>query len=104
MTMSESALQQAVIDLARWAGFMYFHDNDPRRNRPGWPDLVLLHARTGRLIFIELKSDKGKVSPEQHVWLRTLDMHHETYTWRPIHWTDGTIRRVLTEGRAVNAA
>ena len=102
--MTEAELQQAVIDLSRRAGFMHFHDNDPRRNRPGWPDLVLLHTTTGRLIFIELKSDKGRVSPEQHVWMRLLDMHHEVYLWRPIHWTDGTIRRVLSEGRAANVA
>ena len=80
---------------------MHFHDNDPRRNRRGFPDLVLVHTTTGRLIFIELKSDKGKVRPEQDVWLQHLGKRHEAYVWNPAHWENGTIRRVLTEQRAV---
>jgi hypothetical protein len=96
---SEAQLQQMVIDLARWAGFLHFHDNDPRRNRAGFPDLVLIHTTTGRLIFIELKSEKGKLRPEQDVWLTHLGVHHEVYVWRPQHWETGLIRRVLLEER-----
>jgi hypothetical protein len=94
--MTEQALQQAVIDLARWCGYLHFHDNDSRRNRAGFPDLVLIHTTSGRLIFVELKSDKGRVRPEQDVWLQHLGKHHEVYLWRPAHWLNGTIRRVLT--------
>ena len=99
--MTEAALQQAVIDLARWAGFMHYHVTDSRRTRPGFPDLVLVHTTTGRLIFAELKSEKGRVRPEQDVWLQHLGKLHEAYLWRPVHWQTGVIRRVLTEQRAV---
>jgi hypothetical protein len=101
--MSEAQLQQMVIDLARWLGFLHFHDNDPRRNRAGFPDLVLLHTVTGRLIFVELKSEKGRLRPEQDTWMSKLGIHHEAYVWRPAHWNDGVIRQILSE-RAVNAA
>lgn len=94
--MTEAALQQMVIDLARWAGYLVWHDNDSRRNRPGFPDLTMVHTLNGRLIFSELKSEKGRVRPEQDVWLQHLGKRHEVYLWRPIHWTNGTIRRVLT--------
>lgn len=102
--MSEQQLQSMVIDLARWAGFLHFHDNDSRRNRAGFPDLTLVHTTTGRLIFAELKSATGRLRPEQDVWLTHLGRLHEAYLWAPVHWETGVIRRVLLEGRAVNAA
>ena len=101
--MTEAALQQMVIDLAHWAGWMHYHVTDSRRTRPGFPDLVLVHTVTGRVIFAELKSDKGRVRPEQDVWLQHLGKQHDAFLWRPVHWHDGTIRRVLTEERSVAA-
>jgi len=101
MTISEAQLQQMVIDLAHWAGFMHYHTHDSRRSRPGFPDLVLVHTTTGRLIFVELKSDKGRIRPEQDVWLQHLGKQHEAYLWRPAHWHTGVIRKVLTGERAV---
>jgi hypothetical protein len=96
---TEAELQRCVIDLARWAGWLPFHDNDSRRNTAGWPDLVLVHTRTGRLLFVELKSQVGKIRPEQHVWLRLLGMQHETLVWRPSDWYSGSIRAVLAPER-----
>ena len=44
---------------------------------PGYPDLVATRTNAdgtgGRLIFLELKSERGKVEPEQHAWLDALD-------------------------------
>lgn len=94
--MTEAQLQSMVVDTAKWAGYLHYHTHDSRRSKPGFPDLVLVHRTNGRLIFVELKSEKGRIRPEQQVWLETLGIHHEAYLWRPRHWTDGTIRRVLT--------
>ena len=48
----------------------------------GFPDCVL--ARGNRLIFAELKSDKGKLSPEQDMWLKLLsESKAEVYVWKP---------------------
>ena len=60
----------------------------------GWPDMTLVRARDRRLIFAELKSDKGKLSPDQE---RVLDVLRalvgryslaqavtvEVHVWRP---------------------
>ena len=64
----------------------------------GLPDLIM--ARRGRVIFAELKSTKGKVRPDQQMWLdeltaRVPDVTHEVYTWRPADWQSGEIERVL---------
>lgn len=68
---------------AEWNGWWCFHDLDPRKNRAGFPDLML--CRNGELIFAELKTEKGKVSPSQQ---RVLDLLEavpgiEVYVWRP---------------------
>lgn len=48
----------------------------------GWPDLVLV--KPGRVIFAELKSDKGKVSAEQDDVIGLLNSAGvEAYVWRP---------------------
>lgn len=47
----------------------------------GFPDLVLVRER---LVFAELKSESGILSPAQAVWARWLDeAHAEYYVWRP---------------------
>ena len=92
----EAQLQSMVVDLAKWCGYMCYHPHDSRRSVPGFPDLTMVHTRNGRLIFVELKSEKGRIRPEQKVWLELLGRHHEAYVWRPIHWTNGTIRATLT--------
>jgi len=68
--MSEKELQRLVIDAADLGGWMIFHDNDSRTNRPGFPDLVLL--RPPELLFVELKSARGRIRPEQALWLEQL--------------------------------
>lgn len=49
----------------------------------GFPDLVLVKGN--RLIFAELKSAKGRLSPEQTEWHQALSKTPaENYIWRPI--------------------
>ena len=70
--MTEAELQQLLTDAAELHGWLVFHDNDSRRNVPGFPDLVLVHGRFGRVLFLELKSETGRVRPEQHAWMDAL--------------------------------
>jgi len=59
-----------------------------RRTDKGFPDLMLVHPKSGRTLWAELKSEKGKVSANQKVWLNALALQNEeVYLWYP-HDTD----------------
>jgi len=103
----EADLQQAVIDLAHLLRWRVAHFR-PAMTRGRWstpvsgdgagfPDLVLV--RGGRVIFAELKAAKGRLRPEQEVWLDALRAADgptlSTYTWRPDDWFAGRIEEVL---------
>lgn len=94
--LAERDLQAAVVELARWLGWMCWHDFDSRRNEAGMPDLILL--RGARLAFAELKSARGSLRPDQARWLTALRgvPGVEVHLWRPSHWYDGTIEAVLS--------
>jgi len=80
--MTEAEFQANVIDLARTLGWRIHHDradmSDHTAGDPGFPDLVL--ARKRKVLFFELKSDKGKVRPSQLAWSTALPF---VYVWRP---------------------
>lgn len=98
MRVSEADLQTQVIDLAHLNGWLVAHFR-PARTKDGWrtpvaadgkgfPDLVL--ARSGRVLFAELKSDSGRLSVEQQRWLNELRGAtpsqrgtHSVHVWRP---------------------
>lgn len=67
---SEAAFQQQVIQLAGFYSWRVYHTHDSRRSQKGFPDLVLV--RGAELIFAELKTDKGRVRPEQQEWIQAL--------------------------------
>lgn len=94
---SEVAFQQQVLNLATLYDWSSYHTHDSRRSQPGFPDLVLV--RDGDLIFAELKSEKGRIRPEQAKWLRMLEQVQgvETYLWRPDDFDE--IHARLSRGR-----
>lgn len=67
--MTEKALQEAVIEAAGYLGYRVYHTHDSRRSEPGFPDLIALRERDGRRFAIELKTERGEVSPAQADWL-----------------------------------
>ena len=97
---------QQILDLAHIFGWRVAHFR-PARTKNGWrtavagdgagfPDVVMV--KSPRLIFAELKSEKGKLTPEQEEWLDGLgscgdavrQLGHlvdkegvEVYLWRP---------------------
>ena len=93
--MTEKQLQAAVLKLARLSGWLCYHTFDSRRSQPGFPDLVMV--RRSRIVFAELKSERGKPTDSQGEWLNAIDATGkvEVYLWRPKHWTDGTIEEQL---------
>jgi len=80
---SEAKWQSEVRELATLYGYyLQYHANDSRRSDPGWPDLVLL--RPGRTLFIELKTNEGKLTVDQDRWIKGLRANgHECHVWRP---------------------
>lgn len=70
--LTERQFQQQVVDLARAFGWLAYHTFDSRRSAPGFPDLVLAHPLRGRVIFAELKREKGHVTQQQRGWIDAL--------------------------------
>lgn len=78
--LTEDQFQRQVIDLAHAYHWLVAHFRAARTDRgwrtpveadaEGFPDLVLVRGK--RLIFAELKSQKGRVSAAQQGWLDSL--------------------------------
>lgn len=102
---TEAQFQDMVIDLARLCGWRVAHFR-PGRTAKGWrtpvsgdgggfPDLVLLSG--SRQLVVELKSQKGRLSAEQNVWLNAFRLAGvEARVWRPADWPE--IQQTLTQG------
>lgn len=92
MKQSETQFQDAVAAFARLKGWRVFHPRKSRTGSGGWatavqydgvgfPDLTL--ARDHRVMFFELKSESGRATESQLVWLDTLP---DAYCFRPKDW------------------
>lgn len=83
---TEAQFQADVVDRARALGWLVFHDRDSRTAiAAGLPDLILLHQKSGRIIFAELKSPTGRIRPGQREFLETAarSPQNEIALWRP---------------------
>lgn len=85
-SLSEKEFQAQVIELARLSGWLCAHFHDSRRqvtrangqrlfigdkDAKGFPDCCMVHPQRG-IIFLELKKELGKTTPEQDEWLEAL--------------------------------
>ena len=98
---SEKEFQAQVIEFAHHHGWNIAHFR-PARTAKGWrtavsadgngfPDLVLLRDR---IIYAELKSEKGILWGHQDLWRKWIvGGGGEWYCWRPGDWKD--IERIL---------
>lgn len=79
--MTEKVWQAQVCHLAHTCHWSWYHTHDSRRSQPGFPDLVLVRER---IIYVELKTQVGRLSPEQVRWKLLLEVAGgEWYLWRP---------------------
>lgn len=101
-SMTETELQDAVVQMANLFGWRVCHFR-PAKTDKGWrtpvqghigyPDITLVRER---IMFVELKSDKGKLTHDQMEWARAIeDAGGEWHVWRPAEWHDRTIERIL---------
>ena len=85
LLLSEKQLQSQIVQYAKLRGWRVYHTYDSRRSTAGFPDLVLV--RDNHLIFAEIKSNRGKVTPEQRSWIEALTRTQcEIHVWRPDDW------------------
>jgi hypothetical protein len=93
LEISEDAFQSRVVDYARLRGWLVVHYRPapagrsgryatPLQGNKGCPDLIL--ARTGRVLLVELKSQRGRLSVDQAAWLGALGRNGRL--WRPRDW------------------
>jgi hypothetical protein len=80
--LTEKEWLSQVIRLAELFQWKTYHTHDSRRSAPGFPDLVLV--RRPRVIFAELKAQRGRLTPHQLDWFAELRAcQQEIYVWRP---------------------
>jgi len=96
-TIREDEFQRLVMVLAERNGWMTCHVrraimSDGRMltatSSPGFPDLTL--CRPPQLVFLELKAERGRTSPEQTRWIRSVQGCDgvEAYIVKPSDWRE----------------
>ena len=112
--MTEAELQAAIVDLAHLLGWRVAHFRAAKTSKgwrtpvqgdaSGFVDLVLVRPAKGpsilpvggRVIFAELKGDRGRISPDQQAWADAIKAAGgEHHFWWPTAWTTGRIEGVL---------
>ena len=85
---TEAQHQAAIVELASLAEWLVYYVPDSRKCPRGFPDLVLV--RPPLVLFIECKTDKGKLRPEQREWLEALYRCDtvQARVWRPRDWNE----------------
>jgi hypothetical protein len=104
---TEAAFTAQVLAMARLHGWRSAHFR-PARTKTGWrtavagdgvgfPDLLLVRARTKQMLVAELKVPPNRTTPEQDRWLAEFEVTGvAAYTWTPADWNE--IARVLEQG------
>lgn len=99
---SEKQFQKQVLDLAGYTGWTAYHTYDSRRSEPGFPDLVLANPKQKRVVYAELKAQRGRVSPDQRRWLDMLEAcGAEVALWRP---ADMPVIEQVLKGQRIGGA
>ena len=78
---TEKAWMAQIVQLAKLMGFSVYHPFLSIHSERGFPDLTLVRER---LILVELKTEKGKLTLDQERWIEMLRKANvEIYVWRP---------------------
>lgn len=90
---TEAQFQAQVVELAELLGWTVNHTRrsvgkggrwTTATSVVGYPDLTCWHPRQRRVLFVELKSEAGKLTPEQEAVLASLAAAgQEVAVWRP---------------------
>jgi hypothetical protein len=103
-TISEAEFTRQILQLAALLGWRTLHVR-PGRTLSGWktcvqgdgagfPDVLMIHRVSGKLLVAELKANHGQLSAEQSEWLEQFRAAGvAAYCWRPKDWP--LLERVL---------
>ncbi len=84
LPVTEKQLREQVRDLCKVFGWKFYFTWTSIHSPRGMPDLILV--KPPRVIFAELKTEKGEVSTYQQDWIDVLKEcggNVECYLWRP---------------------
>ena len=88
----EAIFQRQVVRYAELMGWRCYWTWNSRHSPKGWPDLVLI--RRPRVVFAELKAERGRLTDDQAATLAELRAcGQEVYLWRPSDWE--RVERIL---------
>mgnify|MGYP001590122657 CR=1 FL=1 len=95
LDISEKDFQATVRELAETLGWVVFTTWNSRHSPAGEPDLRLVHPHKRRMVWMELKREKGKLTSKQELAIHALqEAGEEVHVFRPSDWDE--IVRVLT--------
>jgi hypothetical protein len=95
--MTEKEVQRQILDWLALKGIWHYRVNSGamvaeykgkkrffRFSAKGHPDIVARGKPVGygfsaRVVWIECKSQKGKLSPDQEIWRAEAELHHDVY-------------------------
>lgn len=82
---SEREFQSAILHDAESAGWsLRYHPYSSMRSTAGFPDLTLVNPERGIAVLVEVKTNRGIVSPPQREWLIGLRAAGlNACLWRP---------------------
>lgn len=88
LTMTEEQLTSTVVQLAQFHGWKVVHFRPARlgdrwvtavQGDIGSPDIIL--ARRGVVLLVELKTERGRLTPQQKQWAKEIGEQYRL--WRP---------------------
>lgn len=80
--------------MAHTLGWATYHTHRSTKSEPGWPDLVL--AKDDVVLFRELKTEQGALTPHQERWIGNLRAAGlDAGVWRPRDLFSGAIHHTL---------
>lgn len=83
----EAELQRVATQLMRMVGWRVFVDRLAWRSDAGWPDVHGVHPVMKRTVYVECKTERGKLSPAQEEWRDVLIDACQSYVLlRPSTW------------------
>jgi hypothetical protein len=108
-SMPENTLQSRIVDRAKRRGWKVAHAGrgiaaftaagEPIFVTPmakGWPDLFMLHERTGRALVIEVKKELGVFEDGQLEWLQAFNACGiPAVVCRPSDLREGRVNAIL---------